>query len=229
MGQSAFGAGWNAKAHGLRRLGHDPLKNEPIRGALVAAAHRPEDLSGRRGPAVAFVGRSNVGKSSLLNRLLGKASARVSKTPGKTRGIYFYDTGQGEQYADLPGTGFARVSRAERTGWSDLADYFFRGGGAVLAVHLIDPRVADAPVDLAMRGYLADAGVESLVVATKWDRLSARERAGCRKRLEAVHGSVLPVSAKTGEGIEHLRREIRRRLIAAGIEGLEKGGERTHG
>jgi GTP-binding protein len=210
-------------------LRRDPLKKETIRGALVAAVHRPEELSERRAPAVAFVGRSNVGKSSLLNRLLGKASARVSKTPGRTRGIYFYDTGGEEEYADLPGTGFARVSQSERSGWSVLADRFFRGGGVALAVHLIDGRVADAPVDLAMRDYLAEVGVASLVVATKWDRLSAREQSECRRRMEAVHGGVLPVSARTGEGIEHLRREIRRRLADAGIERLEKGEETTHG
>jgi len=205
------------------------LKKSSIRGALLAAAHRPEDLPGRGGPAVAFVGRSNVGKSSLLNRLLGKGSARVSKTPGRTRGIYFYDAGEGQQYADLPGTGFARVSRAERSGWFDLADRFFRGGGVALAVHLIDARIAEAPLDRQMRDYLADVGVPALVVATKWDRLSARERSESRRRIEALHGSVLPVSARTGEGIDHLRREIRRRLVAAAADRLEKGGETIHG
>jgi len=192
------------------------LKKEPTRGALIAAVHRPQDLRKRRRPAVAFVGRSNVGKSSLLNRLLGTRAARSSKTPGKTRGIYFYETNEGHQLADLPGTGFARVSREERGGWAELGEQFFREGGAVLAVLLIDPRVPDSPVDRETRDGLAGLGVPTLVVATKWDRLSAAQRVKGQRRLSAIHGEVIPVSAKTGEGIETLRREIRRRLVGEG-------------
>jgi GTP-binding protein len=199
------------------------LKRESIRGALVVAAHRPEELPERWRPAVAFVGRSNVGKSSLLNRLLGTKAARVSKTPGKTRGVHLYETGQGHDLADLPGTGFARVSRQERAGWVDLADRFFRSGRVALAVHLIDAGVPDSPADRAMRDYLSSLGVERLPVATKWDRLSAGERERARRRLESVHGTVIPVSAKTGDGIENLRREIRSRLNG------EKGGDTAHG
>ena len=170
---------------------------------------------------VAFVGRSNVGKSSLLNRLLGTPAARVSSTPGKTRGIYFYETAEGNHFADLPGAGFARVSREERAGWADLLDQFFQSGQVVLAVHLIDARVTDAAADLAIRDDLASIGVPALSVATKWDKLSAGERARARRRLESVHGKVIPISAKTKEGIETLRREIRLRL--------GKGEEQVHG
>jgi len=206
------------------------LKKEPTRGALVAAVHRPQDLSERLRPAVAFVGRSNVGKSSLLNRLLGTRAARASKKPGKTRGIYFYETAEKHFIADLPGTGFARVSREERGGWAELGETFFREGGAVLAVHLIDPRVPDSPVDRETREGLSELGIPTLAVATKWDRLSASERAEARRRLGAVHGEVIPVSAKTGEGIETLRAEIRRRLNLSGASRLRgKGGEQVHG
>jgi GTP-binding protein len=145
----------------------------------------------------------------------------VSKTPGKTRGIYIYETGQGHDFADLPGTGYARVSREERSGWAELAECFFGSGAVALAVHLIDPRVGDARTDLAMRDYLADHGVEALPVATKWDRLTAAERARARLRIEVTHGSFVAVSARTGEGMEILWREIRRRL--------GKGGKGTHG
>lgn len=161
---------------------------------------------------MAFVGRSNVGKSSLLNRLLGKTAARVSKTPGKTRGIYFYETAEGHRFADLPGAGFARVSQQERRLWAELAEALFRSGQVRLAVLLSDSRVPDAPADRTMRRYLEELGVPTLAVATKWDKLGARERAAARRRLEAAHGGVLPVSARTGEGIEELRREIRRRV-----------------
>ncbi|MDQ5857550.1 MAG: 50S ribosome-binding GTPase [Acidobacteriota bacterium] len=158
------------------------------------------------------MGRSNVGKSSLLNRLLGTAAARIGKRPGKTRGIYFYDTQEGHQFADLPGAGFARVSMEEREGWADLAERLLTGGRVALTVHLIDPRVPEAAADLALRDYLAARGVPTLRVATKWDRLSAQERANARRALQKEHDAVLPVSAKTGEGIEVLRREIRRRI-----------------
>jgi GTP-binding protein len=158
------------------------------------------------------VGRSNVGKSTLINRLLGTASARVGKTPGKTRGIYFYDTGEGIHIADLPGTGFARVSRAERERWAELADALFESGTVKVALRLVDGRVPDSPVDTRLRDYLEAKRVPSVAVATKWDKLSASERVRARRRIEAAHGRIVPVSARTGEGIEALRREIRRNL-----------------
>ncbi len=161
---------------------------------------------------MAVVGRSNVGKSSLLNRLLGSNAARVGKKPGKTRGIDFYETEEGYRLADLPGTGFARVSREERERWAELADRLFRSGRVTLALALVDGRVPDAEADRTIRDYLEALGVPVLAVATKWDRIRSAERAAARRRLEAAHGDVLPVSAASGEGIEELRREIRRRV-----------------
>jgi GTP-binding protein len=162
---------------------------------------------------VALVGRSNVGKSSLLNRLLKTSAARVGRTPGKTRGIYFYETeDQGLLLADLPGAGYARVSRLEREAWKHLAEKLFGSGRVSLAVSLVDSRVPNAAVDREIREYLEELGVPTVVVATKWDRVSAAERPRARRRLEAVHGPVLPVSTRTGEGIETLRREIIQRI-----------------
>ncbi len=188
------------------------MEKEPNPGAPVAAVYRRSDFPRIRRPVVAFVGRSNVGKSSLLNRLLKRGAARVSRTPGKTRGIYFYETEDGYQVADFPGTGFARVSRREREAWARLAEELFRNGRVSLAVRLIDPRVPAAAADQQMRGSLEALGVPTFAVATKWDRLSARERAAARRELEANHGSVLPVSAKTGEGIATLRQQIYERV-----------------
>jgi GTP-binding protein len=188
------------------------LKSDTVRGVLVAAVHRREDFPKRLFPVVAFVGRSNVGKSSLLNRLLGTHSARVSKTPGKTRGIYFYETDEGHQVADLPGVGFARTGRAQREAWAELAEELFGSGRVSLAVRLVDPRVPHAAADLRMQEYLAGRGIRQIAVATKWDRLSAAERFRARRRLEQIHGEIWPVSAKTGEGVDILRREIRRRI-----------------
>ncbi|MFN2386847.1 MAG: ribosome biogenesis GTP-binding protein YihA/YsxC [Thermoanaerobaculia bacterium] len=189
-----------------------PAGGQSAKGDLVAAVHRSEDFPRSRRPVLAFVGRSNVGKSTLLNRLLGRKAARTSRTPGKTRGIYFYETDEGHQIADLPGTGFARVSKRERETWADLADELFAGGRVRLAVTLVDPYVPRAEADFRMRQYLRDRGVPTLAVATKWDRLSARERDRARRELLEAHGEVFPVSAKTGEGIENLRREIRVRM-----------------
>lgn len=188
------------------------MKSDTVRGALVAAVHRREDFPKRDLPVVAFVGRSNVGKSSLLNRLLGTQSARVGKTPGKTRGIYFYETKEGHDVADLPGVGFARVSRGEREAWNALADALFGSGRVSLALLLVDPRVAPVPVDRQMRTELESYGIPTVAVATKWDKLSAADRSLARRRLEPIHGPLWPVSAKTGEGIDVLRREIRRRI-----------------
>jgi GTP-binding protein len=188
------------------------LKKKPGRDIRVVAVHRREDFPATPTPVVAIVGRSNVGKSSLLNRLLGASAARVSQTPGKTRGIYFYETEDGLRFADLPGAGFARVSKAEREHWRELADTLFRSGLVRLALRLVDSRVSDAPRDREMREYLGALGVPTLAVATKWDRLGARERTRARGGLEAAHGAFLPVSARSGEGIEELRREIRRRV-----------------
>lgn len=194
------------------------MTREPVRGKLLAAAHHPADLPKLR-PVVALVGRSNVGKSSLLNRLLGVAAARTSKKPGRTRGIYFYETGQGHYLADLPGIGFARVPPEERQGWKALTDAFFTHGGVELVLRLVDPRAPDAEADAAVRDYLADLGIASITVATKWDRLKPSQRPAARAFLEARHGEVVPASAKSGEGIEILRRLIRRRIAKDGSDG----------
>jgi GTP-binding protein len=173
------------------------LKRAKSRGAPVAAAHDISGFPKLHVPVVALVGRSNVGKSSLLNRLLKTDAARVGRTPGKTRGIYFYENpDQTFLLADLPGAGFARVSQAEREGWARLAGALFARGEVRLAVRLVDSRVPDAAVDRQIREYLEALSVPTVVVA------------GARRRLEAVHGPVRTVSSKTGEGIDALRREI---------------------
>jgi GTP-binding protein len=185
----------------------------PARGALLAAVHRPADFPRSRRPVLALMGRSNVGKSTLVNRLVGRKVARASREPGKTRGIYFYDTDQGHEIADLPGAGFARVSKQARDVWADLVEELFRSGRIRLALRLVDPKVPRAEADVRMKDYLELHGIPTLAVATKWDRLSARERTRAERELQDVHGGDLfPVSAKTGEGIERLRREIRRRM-----------------
>ena len=197
------------------------MKRNQNRGVLVAAVHRSQDFPSGSVPVVAVVGRSNVGKSSLLNRLLGSQAARVGKTPGKTRGIYFYEARDGHHFADLPGAGFARRSKEERENWARLADELFASGRVTLVLRLIDSRVADSAADKEIRDYLENARIPSVAVATKWDRLGSAERVAARRAIEAEHGALWPVSAKTGEGVDELRREIRRAIA--------RGEERAHG
>lgn len=183
---------------------------------FLAAAHRAEDLPRPKAPVVAFAGRSNVGKSSLLNRLLGFAGARVSRTPGRTRGIYFYDSGGGWIAADLPGFGYARIARTEREAWEKLAAAFFEGGKPLLTAQLVDPRIPTSDFDLAFRDYLRDLNLPFLCVATKADRMTRNERAKASGRLKRDFGPHLFVSTKTGEGIENLKSMIDKMLAAGG-------------
>jgi GTP-binding protein len=161
---------------------------------------------------VAFGGRSNVGKSSLLNRLIGSPEARVSKRPGRTRGVFFYESGLGWVAADLPGYGFGRASRAERERWEKLASALFERGRPSLTAQLIDPRIPISESDLEFRDYLRALTLPSICVATKADRMSRSERAGASRTLGREFGELLYVSSKTGEGIDTLRNHIRRAL-----------------
>jgi GTP-binding protein len=190
----------------------------PSAGSLLAAVHRPEDWPKRLSPSIAFGGRSNVGKSTLLNRLIGSRAARTSKTPGRTQGIYLYDSGEGWVAADLPGFGFAKASRETRSAWSELAGVFFREHPPHLTVQLIDPRISTSDYDLEFRDFLHDLRIPSVVVATKADRLSQSDRSRSRKQIEKDFGPLLFVSAKTGEGIEILRNRIRQALAERGRE-----------
>ena len=180
---------------------------------LLAAVHRLEDFPAPSAPVVAFAGRSNVGKSSLLNRLIGLDAARVSKTPGRTQGIYLYESGEGWIAADLPGFGFAKASRADRQVWAALASGFFETRPPALTAALIDPRIGPSDLDLDFRDYLRDLGLPSVSIATKADQLKAVERARATRALEKDFGPLLWISTRTGEGIEELKKTIRRRVV----------------
>jgi len=205
----------------LKSVGAKTIKtasSEVERGTLLAAVHRPEDWPKSKAPAIAFGGRSNVGKSTLLNRLLGASAARTSKTPGRTQGIYLYDSGEGWIAADLPGFGFAKASREARSAWSELAGSFFHEHPPHLTVQLIDPKIPTSDYDLEFRDYLHDLRIASVVVATKADRLNQSDRSRSRKQIEKDFGPLLFVSAKTGEGIEILKKQIRQALAERGRE-----------
>jgi GTP-binding protein len=163
-------------------------------------------------PEIAFLGRSNVGKSSLLNELVGEKAAKVSSTPGRTRAINFFallDTGQKRKlvFADLPGYGYAKISKSISAGWAEFIDpYLAIRSMLKLCVCLVDSNVPPQQSDAQLFEWLKGSGREFVVVATKVDRLSGNERTrnllALKKGLEL--DEVLPVSAKTGYGVGEL-------------------------
>lgn len=161
-------------------------------------------------PEIAFAGRSNVGKSSLLNRLVRhKTLARVSKSPGRTREINFFRVNDQFILVDLPGYGYARVSKEAKALWRPLIDGYFAASPQLRGVvQLLDVRHDPTDDDLGMLGRLADIGVPTLVVVTKIDKLSPK-RAAARvdalaTMLNVDQDAIVPVSSETGEGRDDL-------------------------
>ena len=168
---------------------------------------RPGDL-----PQVAFSGRSNVGKSSLINALLQRTRsklAHVSATPGKTQALNFYRVNDLFFLVDLPGFGYARVPAAIRQQWKRLIEgYLSRERALKGVVHLVDARHGPMKSDLQMLDYLGRLEVPTLVVLTKIDKLKASERARAVAKatadLSVDEEQILPFSSRTGEGREAL-------------------------
>ena len=169
-------------------------------------------------PEVALCGRSNVGKSSLMNALTGqKALARVSHTPGRTRQLNFFDLGEGRlTLVDMPGYGFAQASKQVKADWQGLMFDFLRGRPGLRRVLLLmDARVETKPADRAAMDLLGEAAVAFQLVITKADSVKPAQM---QKRLEevqaiarkrtAAHPLVLVTSSETGAGIPELRAEI---------------------
>ena len=193
----------------------DPLVVRRIEflGGMVAPAGRAAAPTGRPAitlPQVAFAGRSNVGKSSLLNALVRrKAAARVSRTPGRTREINFFEVNGDFVLADLPGYGYARVSKADRASWQPLIEGYLRDTSTLRGlVLLLDVRREPTDDDERMLAFLADRGLPVLVVVTKIDKLTPRAAEARVAELTAALGlepeQVLPFSAKTGVGRDEL-------------------------
>lgn len=198
---------------------------------FARSAHTVQDFPRDGLPQVAFVGRSNVGKSSLLNRLLGrKALARVSRTPGRTRGVNFFLVGPRASgarcprlyFVDLPGYGYAKAGKDERRRWADLMEtYFTAATPRPHVVQLVDGHVGATDLDRQAHEYLASLGLEVVVAATKIDRVRRHRRpqalAAIAERLELADGaSPVAVSARSGEGMSELWRVIAERLDTTG-------------
>ncbi len=190
--------------------------------SLKISAGRLDQFPTDRAPQIAFSGRSNVGKSSLINSLLGRKSlARVSGTPGKTITINFYDVDHGLYLVDLPGYGFARRSPDEKKQWSQLTDSYFVKNPQLETVkavnQLIDIRVGPTDDDIMMINYLIDARIPFFVTATKCDKLSptAVKKTLAEWESTCFRGTgitVIPYSAVTGAGKAEVWNEIFARI-----------------
>jgi len=175
---------------------------EFIGGMAEKHGWRPESSL----PEVAFAGRSNVGKSSLLNTLVRRKSfARVSRTPGRTREINFFRVNNSFVLVDLPGYGYARISKEKKAGWRPMIDSYLRRTTQLRGmVMLLDIRREPSEDDRAMLDFLADLGVPTIVALTKTDKLTkadARERtANISRSLALEPDQVIPFSVPNGEG-----------------------------
>jgi GTP-binding protein len=188
--------------------------NRPIvtfSGSAVAPAQFPRDGL----PEIAFLGRSNVGKSCLLNALAGvRGLARVSATPGRTQMVNFFRVEQDFYLADLPGYGYARVPEAVRSGWERLTRSYLEGREQLaLCVFLVDVRHDLGEHDRTLKGYLDALHLRYVVAATKADKLGRGELQRRVNTLKSDLGAtaldVMPVSATEGDGIQPLWNCIR--------------------
>ena len=191
----------------------DPLvvrSLEFIGGMALVGGWRPEATL----PEVAFVGRSNVGKSSLLNRLMRrKAFARVSRTPGRTREVNFFRVNEDFLLVDLPGYGYAQVSKERKAEWRPLIEGYLRESPQLRGVvQLLDIRRDPSPDDLQMLDFLAELGAPTVVALTKIDKLKPAVATARVADLAAELGldpeQVIPFSAVTGEGRDDLARAV---------------------
>jgi GTP-binding protein len=180
-------------------------------------AHFPTEAKTFGAPEIAFLGRSNVGKSSLINSLLGSREAKVSSTPGRTRAINFFalHEGAGEKmkirptliFADLPGYGYAKISKSISSEWPKFIEpYLTERETLALGICLVDTNIPPQPSDKQLIEFFQQTGRPYLVVGTKADRLSNNELAKSIAALKREHGvdEVLPVSAKTDAGTKVL-------------------------
>lgn len=162
-------------------------------------------------PEIAFAGRSNVGKSSMINRLFNRRRlARVSATPGKTATINFFRL-DGIRFVDLPGYGYAKVSKGEKQRWAGLMEEYFDGSRSMeLVFQLVDMRHPPSRDDLQMIDFLIQQEIPFVIILTKKDKLSRREQA---ERLDGLKTEIpyadqitmIPFSAETGEGLDEIK------------------------
>ncbi|MGI8838131.1 MAG: ribosome biogenesis GTP-binding protein YihA/YsxC [Pyrinomonadaceae bacterium] len=172
----------------------------------------PRDLK----PEIAFMGRSNVGKSSVINSLLNtRGLARTSNTPGRTQSLNFFDINTSFRFVDLPGFGYARVPKSLRLGWGEMVtSYLAKRQQLVLSIQLVDSRHEPTKLDLQLHEWLEHSAKPRLIVATKSDKLSNNDLKMSLKRAQRVFKTetVIAFSARSGSGREELWRTIEKSL-----------------
>ena len=177
---------------------------------FVRSAVRREDFLRDGLPQIAFAGRSNVGKSSVINRLVNRKNfARVGASPGKTSQINYFRLDGGAYLVDLPGYGYAKVSKAERDRWGRLMEDYFASGLIALGVMIVDARHKPTADDVTMASWFYDTGCPVIVVANKLDKLKKSEIEPNLQRIRETltlrgEDRLVPFSAERGDGKEEL-------------------------
>ena len=185
---------------------------------LISAAST-KDFPNNRLPEIAFAGKSNVGKSSVINRLLNRKNfARVGEKPGKTIHVNYFTIDKKCYFVDLPGYGFAKVSQSEKERWGRLMESYFASERIDLGVMIVDARHAPTNNDITMARWFLDSGCNFVVVANKLDKVKPSQLAGnlatIRQDLELPEECpLIPFSAEKGTGKDELIKHI---LAAAG-------------
>jgi len=192
---------------------------------FVAAAGTPASLPPMRGTEIAFAGRSNVGKSSLINALTGRKNlARISRTPGRTQELIFFTNGAGLNMVDMPGCGYAAAAKSKIAAWTELIEAFLRGRSNLVRVYvLVDARHGLKSVDEPALDVLGQAAVSHQIILTKCDEVKASELSpriaeieAALARRPAAFPTVIPTSSRNAAGIPELRAAIARLLAERG-------------
>jgi GTP-binding protein len=183
-----------------------------VGGTFLGSFITSQDLPRHRKPKIAFLGRSNVGKSSLLNLLSGTQIARVSKTPGRTRTLNLFDVDEKWIFGDFPGYGYAKVSKEERKSFQKLIEEFLTAGYFQFAVHIVDSRHPGIESDLRIHEWLQSQKLPHVVVLNKSDQLNQKQRAGAARQAEEAFAGqpLLFASTFTREGKRELEKIFER-------------------
>jgi len=184
---------------------------------LLTGASRSSEYPRGGLPEVAFLGRSNVGKSSLINRLLGRSLARTSRTPGRTQQAHFYSVNDAVLFVDLPGYGYARVPAKVKAELAGIIEtYLTARRPLAVAVLIVDARHEPSDLDLEMSRWLGGEGLPFQIVSTKMDKLSNNQRHASLSRTRRLSGreDIIPFSSQTGEGKRELWQAIDNRIAS---------------